>query len=117
MTERHCLTLDLKDDPVLIAEYRRHHDAVWPEVLASLRAAGIVNAEIYLRGTRMVMVLDVGPGFSFERKAAADATNPVVQRWETLMWRFQQALPGTPAGEKWQLMERIWEFSAGGPSS
>ena len=111
MTRRYCLTLDLKDDPTLIAEYRRHHDAVWPEVLDSLRASGIERAEIHLRDTRMVMVLDVGPDFSFERKAAADATHPVVQRWEALMWKYQQALPGTPAGEKWQVMERIWEFS------
>ena len=110
MSRRYCLTLDLKGDPTLVAEYRRQHEAVWPEVLDSLRASGVVHAEIYLRGTRMVMVLDVGPGFSFEAKAAADAANPIVQRWETLMWTYQQALPGAPAGEKWQLMERIWEF-------
>jgi L-rhamnose mutarotase len=110
MTRRYCLTLDLKDDPALIAEYRRHHDAVWPEVLQSLRSSGIAQAEIYLRETRMVMVIEVGPEFSFEAKAAADAADPVVQRWETLMWTYQQALAGTPAGEKWQLMERIWEF-------
>jgi L-rhamnose mutarotase len=114
MTRRHCLTLDLKDDPTLIARYREHHRAVWPEVLDALRAAGIVQAEIYLRGTRMVMILDVGPEFSFEAKSAADAANPVVQRWEALMWQFQQALPGTPPGEKWQVMERIWDFDVRG---
>jgi L-rhamnose mutarotase len=114
MTERHCLTLDLKDDPALIAEYRRYHEHVWPEILASLRASGIVDAEIYLRGTRMVMILDVAPGFSFEAKARADAASDVVQRWETLMWRFQQALPDAPAGEKWQRMERIFSLAASG---
>ena len=109
-TRRYCLTLDLKDDPALIAEYRRHHDAVWPDVLESLRASGIVRAEIYLRETRMVMVIEVGPDFTFEAKAAADAANPIVQEWETLMWTYQQALPGVPPGQKWQLMERIWDF-------
>ena len=118
MTRRYCLTLDLKDDPSLIAEYRRHHEAVWPDVLQSLRESGIVEAEIYQRGTRMVMVLEVGPDFSFEAKAAADAVNPIVQRWEELMWNYQQALPGTPTGEKWQLMERIWRFASGsGPKT
>ena len=112
MTRRYCLTLDLKDDPSLIAEYRRHHEAVWPEVLESLRASGIVQAEIYQRGTRMVMVLEAGPDFSLEAKAA-DAANPIVQRWEELMWTYQQALPGTRAGEKWQPMERIWKFTEG----
>lgn len=112
MPRRYCLTLDLKDDPALIAQYRAHHQAVWPGVLDSLRASGIEHAEIFLRGTRMVMVVTVGPTFSFEAKAAADAANPTVQRWEALMWTFQQALPGTAVGEKWQLMERIWEFDA-----
>ena len=112
MTERHCLTLDLKDDPALIAEYRHHHAHVWPEILESLRASGNVDAEIYLRGTRMVMVIDVAPGFSFEAKARADAASDAVQRWETLMWTFQQALPDAPPGEKWQRMERIFSLAA-----
>jgi L-rhamnose mutarotase len=110
MTRRHCLTLDLKDDPTLIAEYRRHHQQVWPDVLESLRASGILEAEIYLRGTRLVMVLEVGPTFSFEAKAAADVVDPMVQKWEQLMWTFQQALPGTPPGQKWQPMERIFHW-------
>jgi L-rhamnose mutarotase len=109
---RHCLTLDLADDPALIAEYSEHHRAVWPEVMESLRRSGIEHAEIHLFGTRMVMIIDVRPDFSFEAKAAADAANDVVQRWEALMWTFQRALPGTPPGEKWRRMERIWEFSA-----
>lgn len=109
---RLCLTLDLKDDPALVAEYRRHHEAgaVWPEVLDSLKAAGIQAAEIYLRGTRMVMILDVGPDFSLEAKAVADAKNPVVQRWESLMWQFQAPLADAPPGEKWQPMERIFKM-------
>jgi L-rhamnose mutarotase len=108
MTTRHCLTLDLKDDPNLIAAYRRHHEEVWPGVLESLRASGIVRAELYLRGTRLVMVIDVSAGFSFQAKAASDLANPLVQEWERLMWTFQEALPDAPAGEKWQAMERIF---------
>jgi L-rhamnose mutarotase len=111
MTTRHCLTLDLKDDPALIAQYRRHHENVWSGVLRSLREAGVVQAEIYLRGTRLVMILDVDASFSFEAKAEADAVNPLVQEWEKLMWTFQQALPDAPPGEKWQRMERIFELN------
>jgi L-rhamnose mutarotase len=111
MTQRHCLTLDLKDDPDLIAEYRRYHQNVWSGVVRSLRDAGVVDAEIYLRGTRLVMILDVDASFSFESKAAADEANPVVQEWEKLMWRFQQALPDAPPDEKWQRMERIFELN------
>lgn len=111
MTQRHCLTLDLQDDAALIAEYRRYHEAVWSGVIRSLRESGIVDAEIYLRGTRLVMILEVDASFSFEGKAAADAANPVVQEWEKLMWRFQRALPDAPAGEKWQRMECIFQLN------
>jgi L-rhamnose mutarotase len=68
--------------------------------------------EIYLRGTRLVMIMEVTPGFSFEAKAAADRANPAVQAWETLMWTFQQALPDAPPGTKWQPMERIFSLPA-----
>lgn len=110
MNRRYCLTLDLKDDPELIAEYRRHHEHVWPEVLQSIRDAGIVALEIYLLGTRMCMVMEVNEQFSFEAKAAADRANPKVQEWEQLMWRFQKALAQARPGEKWLLMDRIFEL-------
>jgi len=66
--------------------------------------------EIYLRGTRMFMIMDVSDQFSFEGKAQADRGNPKVQEWEALMWKFQQPLPGARPGEKWQLMERVFEL-------
>jgi L-rhamnose mutarotase len=108
MNRRHCLTLDLKNDPKLIAEYKRHHEKVWPEIIASLKTSGIVNLEIYLLGTRMFMITDVNEKFSFEAKGKADRANPKVQEWEQLMWKFQQALPQAKPGEKWLLMERIF---------
>lgn len=110
MARRYCLTLDLKDDPRLIAEYRRYHEKLWPEITASLKESGILDAEIYLRGNRMTMLLEVSDAFSFEEKARADAANPKVREWETLMWRFQQALPQAQPGEKWLLMERIFKL-------
>jgi len=98
----------LKDDPKLIAEYRRYHQKVWPEVISSLKSAGIEEVEIYLLGTRMFMILDVNENFSWEKKHAADRENPVVQQWEALMWRFQEPFPQAKPGEKWLLMERIF---------
>ena len=110
MTRRYCLALDLKNDPQLIAEYEAHHGSVWPEVLASIRQSGIVSMEIYRLGTRLVMVMEVDGTFTFERKAAADAANPAVQAWETLMWKYQEAIPGGAPGAKWQLLDRIFDF-------
>ena len=50
---RYCLTLDLQDDPHKIAEYKRHHEKIWPEIRDSLYDAGVTAMEIYLAGTRI----------------------------------------------------------------
>ena len=93
MNRRFCLTLDLKDDPILIAEYKRYHQKIWPEITQSIKDSGIEDMEIYLLGTRMFMIMEVNERFSFEAKAQADGKNPKVQEWENLMWRFQQSPP------------------------
>jgi L-rhamnose mutarotase len=110
MNRRYCLTLDLKDDPELIAEYRRHHEQVWPEITQSIRDSGIEDMEIYLLGTRMFMIMEVSERFSFDAKAEADRDNPKVQEWERFMWRFQRPLPEAKPGEKWMLMERVFKL-------
>ena len=107
---RYVLALDLKNDPVLIAEYERYHEAVWPEVLQSMRDAGITNMEIYRVENRLVLLMDTADDFSLERKADIDAANPTVQAWETLMWRYQQALPSAQPGQKWVIMEKIFQL-------
>ncbi len=112
INRRYCLTLDLKDDPSLIAEYKRYHEKVWPEILQSIKTSGIEDMEIYILGTRMFMIMEVSEGFSFAAKAQADQQNPKVQEWENLMWKFQQALPQAKPGEKWLRMERIFKLEA-----
>ncbi|MBC7891323.1 MAG: L-rhamnose mutarotase [Sphingobacteriaceae bacterium] len=106
---RYALALDLKYDPALIAEYEAHHRAVWPEILQSFHDSGIERMEIYRLGNRLFMVMETSEAFSFEAKAAADAANPTVQEWEALMGTYQQALPTAQLGEKWQLMNRIFD--------
>lgn len=110
MSRRYCLTLDLKSDPELIATYKRYHEGIWPEITKGIKDAGIQDLEIYLRGTRMFMIIEVDDSFSFEKKAQADRENPKVQEWEDLMWKFQEALPGAQPGEKWLRMERIFKL-------
>lgn len=108
--KRYCLTLDLKDNPQLIAEYRRYHEKIWPQITKSIRDSGIEDMEIYLLGTRMFMVMEVNENFSFADKAKADAANPKVREWEELMWKFQKPLPNAKPGGKWMLMERIFKL-------
>jgi L-rhamnose mutarotase len=110
MNRRYCLALDLKDHPQLIAEYKQYHAKIWPEITASIKDAGIEDMEIYLLGTRMFMVMEVSEQFSFEAKARADRENPKVREWEELMWKFQKPLAEAKPGEKWLLMERIFQL-------
>jgi L-rhamnose mutarotase len=107
---RYFLLLDLNEDENLISEYEKYHRQVWPEVLDSLKESGIEKLEIFRWSNRMVMEMIVNKDFTFERKAELDKNNPKVQQWEDLMWQFQKALPGTQPGEKWQLMESIFEY-------
>jgi L-rhamnose mutarotase len=107
---KYCLALDLKDDPQLIKEYERYHKNVWPEIIKSIKDSGIEVLDIYRAGNRLFMIIEANDNFSFEKKAAMDAANSKVQEWEELMWKFQQALPWGKAGEKWILMNKIFEL-------
>lgn len=109
-TQRYCYACDLKDDSKLIAEYKKYHEAVWPEILQSIKSAGILDMEIYLTGNRLFMIMEVDESFNAEKKAQMDAENPKVQEWETLMWDYQQALPWAKDGEKWIALERIFKL-------
>ena len=105
---KYCLTLDLKNDPTLIAEYEDHHKKVWPEILESITGSGITNMEIYRYDTRLFMIMETDETFSFERKGAMDSANPIVQQWETLMLKYQQPFEGST--EKWVLMDKIFQL-------
>ena len=108
--KRFCLALDLKEDTKLIAEYESYHKNVWPEIITSIKLSGIEVLDIYRTGNRMFMIIEANEDFSFEKKATMDATNPKVQEWENLMWKFQKALPWAKTGEKWILMDKIFSL-------
>ena len=111
---RYCLGLDLQSDPALIAEYENWHREVWPEIKASILDSGITQMEIYRLENRLFMIMETGPAFSFDKKAAMDSANPAVERWEQLMWKYQLSIPGGRPGEKWRLMEKIFSLSNNG---
>jgi L-rhamnose mutarotase len=108
MSKKYCLTLDLKDDPQLIKEYEAHHKAVWPEIIKSIKDAGILDMEIYSLENRLCMIMEVSDEFSFEKKQQLDEGNARVQEWEELMWKYQQPLAIATKGEKWVLMKNIF---------
>jgi L-rhamnose mutarotase len=105
---RLCFALDLVDDAALIAEYEARHapGAVWPAVVAHIRAQGVEAMEIWRSGDRMVMIAEVAE--DYPRPAPAP---PEHAEWEALMWRFQRALPHAAPGEKWVVMHRIFDLA------
>jgi L-rhamnose mutarotase len=108
--KQYYLALDLKNEPLLIAEYEAYHQEIWPDIQKSIRDAGIEQMEIFRTGNRLFMVMEVNDEFNFEKKGKADAANARVQEWEQLMWKYQQALPGSKPGEKWVLMDKIFSL-------
>ena len=94
--KRYCQTLDLRDSPELIAEYRKRHSQAeaWPEILAGIREVGILEMEIYILGTRLFMIVET----------------PIDFDWESAMAIFQQAAPGMSSAEKWKPMERMFHL-------
>jgi len=108
--KRYCLALDLKEDPTLISEYEEHHKKIWPEIEKSIRESGIEKMEIFRTGNRLFMIMETTDSFSFYMKSQADTNDPKVQEWEQMLWKYQKALPYAQPGEKWILMDKIFEL-------
>ena len=108
---RYCLALDMPADPALIAEYEEWHRKVWPEIKQSIFDSGIDSMDIYRIENRLIMFLATGPDFSFERKAAMDDANPIVQKWESMMSKYQVVIPGGKPGVKWRVAENIFSLN------
>lgn len=108
--KRYCQTMDLKDNPELIAEYvKRHSEAeAWPEIRAGIREVGILEMEIYILGTRLFMIVETPLDFDWETAMARLATLPRQAEWEAYMSIFQQADATATSAEKWQRMDRVF---------
>lgn len=111
-TKRFCQTLDLRDDPELIAIYRKLHsqEGIWPEILAGIREVGILEMEIYLLGTRLFMIVEMPEEVDWNEAMTRMGTLPRQAEWEALTAKYQQADPHAGSAEKWKLMERIFHL-------
>ncbi len=110
--KRYCQTLNLKENPELIAEYRKRHqkENAWPEILAGIREVGILEMEIYIVGSRLFMIVETPVDFDWDTAMQRLSTLPRQQEWEDYMSVFQQAAKGASSSEKWQPMERMFHL-------
>ena len=110
--KRYVQTMNLKDDPELIALYRKAHskEENWKELRDGIREVGILEMDIYLLGTRLVMIVETPLDFDWDSAMARLATLPRQAEWEDYVARFQQCAAGSTSDEKWQMMERIFRL-------
>ena len=106
-----ALTVNLKDDPAVIAAYKAYHAEAWPEVLEALQAVGVIQMKIWLLGRRLFMLAEVADGFDpavdFPRYLTL---NPRCQEWEDLMTTFQEPVLEAGPDEKWAMMEEVFSL-------
>ena len=109
---RHVFTVNLRDEPHVVDAYVRHHREVWPEVQASLRAAGVEQMDIYLLGRRLVMIVELRDGLDYRTAFRTHASSsPRVAEWERLMKSLQEPSADARAGEWWAAMEPVFHLN------
>lgn len=109
-TKRYCQTLSLKNNPILIEEYRKIHseEKAWPEIRAGIRAVRILEMEIYILGSQLFMIIETP--LDFDWKIAMDKLSnlPRQAEWEKYVSKFQDCPCLSSSAEKWKLMERMF---------
>mgnify|MGYP001641772784 CR=1 FL=1 len=108
--KRYVQTLDLKDNPDLIKQYRYYHSrqGIWPEILQGIKDSGILEMEIFLLGTRLVMIVELAADAEWDEVMQRMGNVPRQAEWEDFVAQFQKAAAGAASQEKWQPMERIF---------
>ena len=89
------------------AEYRELHEAVWPSVLATLRAANVTNYSIFLRDGLLFSYLEY-TGDDYAADMARIAAEPETRRWWTLTDPCQQPLDTAAEAEWWAPAEEVF---------
>lgn len=110
--KRYCQTMDLKDDPELIEKYKQIHskEGAWKEVIDGIREVGILEMEVYLCGSRVVMIVDAPEDFDWDAAMTQLAGLPYQQEWEEHVAQCQECPAAATSDEKWQMMERIFHL-------
>ena len=111
-TKRFCQTLDLRDDPELIATYKYLHSekGIWQETLGAIHAVGILEMDIYILGTRLFMIVELPANLNWDEVMKKMGAEPKQKEWEALTAIYQKVNPTAGSAEKWQLMERIFHL-------
>ena len=94
-----------------IAEYKRVHAAVWPEILAKISDCHIRNDAIFLREPENLL-FGYGEyhGTDWAADAARMAADPRTQEWWDLCMPMQAPLESRQDGEWWAMAEEVFHL-------
>ncbi|MBR4364157.1 MAG: L-rhamnose mutarotase [Prevotella sp.] len=110
--KRYVQYLEISDEPELVAQYRKWHSEKynWKEVREGIRAVGILEMELYILGSKLVMIVDAPADFQWDEAMNKLATLPRQSEWEAFVAKFQGCSPEARSDEKWQPMERMFRL-------
>ena len=108
--KRYCRTLELRDDPEMIARYEEAHANIWPEIREGILSVGILDMQIYRYGTRLFMIMDTADDFDFEKDNERLSKLPRQAEWEAYVAQMQGCDPNAPSTDKWHLMDKIFSL-------
>jgi len=101
--ERYAFILHLR--PGAAQAYEEAHRAVWPEMLALLKSAGIAEYSIYRRDELLVLTLRAA---DFEAAWSRIENHPVNLRWQETMAPLFAPMEGLRPGERFPMMQEVF---------
>jgi L-rhamnose mutarotase len=97
----------IKVRPEALAEYKRYHAAVWPDILNMIRKCNIRNYSIYLKDEFLFGYFEYH-GTDYKADMAKMAADPRTQEWWAVMMPMQRPLDTRKEGEWWAEMEEVF---------
>jgi len=99
----------LKVKPDRLAEYREHHEKVWPEMLQALSRNGWHNYSLFMRPDGLLFGYFETPD-SFQAALDGMAAEDVNARWQEFMSPFFEALDGSRPDESMLELEEVFHL-------
>jgi L-rhamnose mutarotase len=95
--------------PDKIDEYKKHHEAVWPEMLDALRRTGWHNYSLFLREDGLLFGYFETPE-SFQAALDGMAKEEINARWQDFMAPYFDGLGGVHADESMLELEEVFHL-------
>jgi L-rhamnose mutarotase len=106
--QRFGCVVQLKEERA--AEYKKHHDEIWPEHQANMEKAGITKFVIYRYHNLLFYYMELRDGITKEDVNKVIQASETSRRWESFMHDFQAPLPESGENDWWVPMEEMWSL-------